>query len=235
MMMKKLMLGSMLSVLSMTAFAGGMDDDPVLMKVMIDKLETRSVDGTDPLIMEADVWIGQDLNKFWFKSDVEMVDGVTEEASLEFLYSRAIDAYWDVQIGWRHDDRPAPNQEWLALGLKGLAPYFFEVDASVYLGKGGQINLSLDAEYEMMLTQKWVLSPEIEMDVYSKNDPIHEVGSGLSNIDLGLRLRYEVTREFAPYIGVNWANKFGGTADYARAAGEKTNDVQLVAGIRAWF
>jgi len=211
------------------------EDDPILTKVMIDQFEKRFTDGEDPWVIEADVWIGKDLNKAWFKFDAEQVDGKLEEFEVQALYSRAIDPYWDIQIGWKHNSKPKPDSDWLALGFKGLAPYWFEVDAAAFIGESGQVNLSLAAEYELMLTQQWVLSPEAEVNFYTKDDDAREIGSGLSDTQLGLRLRYEIKREFAPYIGVNWNRKYGGTADHARDSGEDTDDVQFVAGIRAWF
>jgi len=213
----------------------GMADDPILTKVMINELEVRNTDGPDPIVWDAQMWIGQDLNKLWIKTEGEYVDDELEEAELQALYSRAIAPYWDLQIGWRHDFRPKPSRDWLVLGLEGLAPYFFEIDASLFIGESGQVSASLEAEYEIMLTQQWVLSPEIALTAYSKNDEEYEIGSGLSNMDLGIRLRYEIKREFAPYIGVNWSKKFGQTADYAREHDEDTSDVQVVAGVRIWF
>lgn len=220
--------------LSTTAFAGG-TDDPLLYKVMIDKWEVRSTDGPDPQVLGADAWIGKDLNKFWFKTEVDRVDGKTDEAEVQFLYSRAIAPFWDLQAGWRRDIKPEPDRDYLALGFKGLAPYLFEVDAGVFIGESGQVGARLDTEYEYMFTQKLVLSPEIELNAYSKDDEAVGIGSGLSDMALGLRLRYEIRREFAPYIGVNWWKKFGQTADFARDEGEDTSDAQIVAGIRAWF
>ncbi|MCU7931028.1 MAG: copper resistance protein B [Candidatus Thiodiazotropha sp. (ex Codakia rugifera)] len=220
--------------LSTTVFAGGADD-PLIYKVMLDKLEIRNTGGNDPLVLDADAWVGYDLNKFWFKTEIERVDGETEEAEVQFLYSRAVAPFWDVQAGWRRDIKPQPDRDFLALGFKGLAPYLFEVDAGVFIGESGQIGARIDAEYEYMLTQKLILSPEIEMNLYSKDDEEVGIGSGLSDMELGLRLRYEVLREFAPYIGVNWTKLFGQTADFASDEGEDTSDVQIVLGIRAWF
>jgi copper resistance protein B len=232
--MKKTITALMAIGLSTTAFAGG-EDDPLLYMVMIDKLEIRNTDGPNPLVLDADAWIGKDLNKFWFKTEVERVDGKTEEAEVQFLYSRAIAPFWDFQAGWRRDIKPEPDRDYLALGFKGLAPYLFEVDAGVFIGESGQIGARLDAEYEYMLTQKLILFPEIELNAYSKDDEAVGIGSGLADMALGLRLRYEIRREFAPYIGVNWSKKFGQTADFARADGEDASDAQIVAGIRAWF
>lgn len=233
-MMKKLLLPLILTMPSTAALAME-NDDPLLTKVMIDQLEHRSADGADPWILEGDAWIGKDLNKLWFKADVEHVEGKTEEAKLDMLYSHAIHPYWDLQVGLRHDFRPRPQRDWLALAVKGLAPYFFEVDASLYLGERGQTSANLNAEYELMFTQRLVLSPELDMTFYGKDDPDYNLGSGLSSTQLGLRLRYEIRREFAPYVGVNWVKKYGQTADYTEAEGGSTDDVQWVIGLRAWF
>ena len=192
-------------------------------------------DGPDPWVLDAQAWIGQDLNKLWLKIEAENVDGHTTEAETQVLYSRAIAPYWDLQVGWRHDIRPQPSRDWLAVGIDGLAPYWFEVDAAAFLGQSGQVATRLKGEYEWMLTQSWVLSPEMEVNLHSKDDEEVGIGSGLSSLELGLRLRYEIRRELAPYIGVNWTRKFGNTADFARDEGEDSNDVQFVAGVRAWY
>lgn len=226
---------SLASLLTTAPVQAGGNDDPVLGKLMIDQFEKRYTDGKDPLILEADAWVGQDLNKAWFKIDAEHVNDELEEFEIQALYSRAIDPYWDLQVGWRHDDRPAPRRDWLAIGVKGLAPYWFETDAAVFIGGNGNINVRLQAEYEWMLTQRWVLSPEVEASLYSDDDPAHDIGKGLAKMQAGLRLRYEVRREFAPYVGVNWTGKFGDTADIAKVAGEDTRDLQFVLGVRAWF
>ena len=219
---------------SLPVFAAG-GDDPLVTKVMIDKLETRITDGPDPLVLEADAWVGYDLHKFWFKTDVERVDGETEEAEMQLLYSRAVSPFWDFQVGWRRDIKPKPDRDYLALAFKGLAPYLFEVDAGLYIGESGRVNARLDAEYEYMLTQKWVLGPEFSMNLYSKDDEERGVGSGLSDTTLGLRLRYEIRREFAPYVGINWSKQYGDTADFTQAEGGDVSDTQWVVGIRAWF
>jgi len=213
--------------------AGG--DDPLLTKVMVDQFESRDSEGPNPTVLDAQMWIGKDLNKFWLKTEVEQVDGETEEAKVQALYSRAIAPYWDLQTGLRRDYRPEPGRDWFVLGLEGLAPYFFEIDAAVFIGENGRSAARLEAEYELLFTQRLILSPEIEMNFYGKDDPELGIGSGLADMEAGLRLRYEISREFAPYIGVNWTRKFGRTADFARAAGEETQDTQLVAGLRFWF
>ena len=233
--MTKVICGVMALALLPTSALAASKDDPVLAKVMIDQLEVRSTDGPDPWVLDAQAWIGQDLNKLWFKTEVEKVGSETEEAELQALYSRAIAPYWDFQVGWRHDFKPDPSRDWLAVGFEGLAPYWFEVDAAVFIGGNSQVAARIEAEYEWMFTQQWVLSPELEVNIHSEDDESTGVGSGVSDLELGLRLRYEVRREFAPYIGVNWTKLFGNTADFAREEGEDTDDFQVVVGVRAWF
>ena len=223
------------AMFSSSLIAGGMDDDPIIGKLMIDQFETRVTNGDNPLVLEAQAWIGQDLNKLWVKIDSEWVGGDNEELEVQALYSRAIAPYWDFQIGWRHDSKPKPSKNSLAIGLQGVAPYWFEVDTTLYIGESGQVNAILSAEYEWMINQQLVLSPEVSINFHTKNDQEHGVGSGLSDTQIGLRLRYEIKREFAPYIGVNWIQKYGNSADYARHEGEDSSDVQFVVGLRAWF
>ncbi|MCG6872394.1 MAG: copper resistance protein B [Gammaproteobacteria bacterium] len=227
--------GALLAVLLAVPANAMTSDDPLLVMLKIDQLEVRDSDQGSPLVFDGLAWIGHDLNKVWAKFEAERIDGETEEAELQLLYGRAIAPYWDLQVGWRHDFRPEPERDWFAIGLQGLAPYFFEVDATAFIGEDSQVAFRLSAEYEMMLTQRWVLSPEIEINAYTKDQPDFGIGSGIADLDAGLRLRYEIRREIAPYVGVNYQRKFGGTADLAKAQGEATDDWQWVAGIRAWF
>jgi len=218
-----------------TAQAGGMNDDPLLAMLVVDQFEIQVGDGDDPLAWDAEGWVGKDLNKIWIKTDGEYSDGSVEDMELQALYSRAIAPFWDLQAGWRRDIRPSPDRDWLALGIKGLAPYYFDVDMAVFLGDQGRTAARLQFEYEFMFTQRLILVPEIELNFYGKDDPAVGIGSGLADIEAGLRLRYEIRREFAPYIGVNWSHLYGQTADYAREEGEDTDDFRFVAGIRFWF
>ena len=210
-------------------------DNPVLTKVRFDQLELRNEDGANPLVVEAQVWIGKDLNKFWLKTDFERRDGATEEAEIQALYSRALATYWDLQMGVRQDLKPTPNRTWGVIGLQGLAPYFFEVDAALFVGESGKTALRISTEYEFLFTQKLILSPELAINLYGQNDRETNRGSGLSDFTAGLRLRYEIKREFAPYIGINWERKFGKTEDFAKASGEDSDGTKWVLGIRAWF
>ena len=234
--MKKYLLLLLMALLfpGITA-AGGMDDDPLLTMLVVDQFELRNGEGKSLLVWDAEGWIGKDLHKLWVKTDGEHVDDQIEEAELQLIYSRAVAPFWDLQLGWRRDIRPSPQRDWLAFGLKGLAPYYFDIDTALFIGEAGRTSARLQVEYEVMLTQRLVLVPEIEVNLYGKNDPETGTGSGLSDIEAGLRLRYEVRREFAPYIGVNWSRLYGQTADYARDEGDDSDDVQFVLGVRLWF
>lgn len=201
-------------------------------KVMLDKFEAGD---DDTQAWDAQAWYGGDLDKLWIKSTGERSDGSTENAELQMLYSHAISPFFDAQIGARHDFQPTPTRDWLALGIQGLAPYFFETEAALYIGSEGRSALRLKAEYDVLLTQKWILSPDVEINLYGGDDPQTGVGNGLSDLEFGLRLRYEIVREFAPYIGAVWTHRYGDTADFSRAQGEDVSVVQWVAGVRAWF
>ncbi len=222
-------------MLTTTAHGGGMNDDPLLTMLTVDQFEIRAGDGDTPLVWDAEGWLGKDLNKLWIKTDGEYVDGRVEETELQILYSRAISPFWDLQAGWRRDIRPTPDLDWFAFGIKGLAPYYFDVDAALFVGENGRTAARLQLEYEFMLTQRLILVPEAEVNFYGKDDPEVGIGSGLADTELGLRLRYEIRREFAPYIGVNWSHLYGDTADYAREEGEDADDFRFVVGIRFWF
>jgi copper resistance protein B len=150
---------------------------------------------------------------------------------MEALWNRIVTPWWSTQVGVRQDFGDAPSRTWLAFGVEGLAPQWFDVEAAIYLGEEGRTAFRADVSYDLLLTQRLVLQPEIEADVYGKDDRERGIGSGLSDIEAGLRLRYEVRRELAPYIGVHWVRRFGETADLAG----DDSEVRFVAGVRAWF
>ena len=228
---------SLLSIILCTLPAlssAGAKDDPLLSMVIIDQLAWVENED-DTYVFEGEAWVGYDLNKLWFKADVERHRGSTEEVEVQALYSKAIAPYWDLQMGIRKDIIPDPDQHWAAIGFKGLAPYFFEVDSALFIGETGQVNLRFSAEYEVMLTQQWVLSPEIEANFFSKNDKERALGSGLSDTEVSLQLRYEITPKFAPFIAVSRSNHYGNTADYIRLENEAVNSTEYKIGFRAWF
>lgn len=212
----------------------GMDDRKLFGKVMIDKLEWRAGDESQ-YAWDLRGWYGGDIHKAWFEAEGARADGVTHEARLEAGWERIVSAWWSVRAGLRHDAGVGPSRDWLAAGFAGLAPGFIETEASLYLGEDSRSALRLKLERDFLFTQKLVLQPELELDAYGKDDPEKLIGAGLSGLGLGLRLRYEIRREFAPYLGVSWTGHFGDTADLRRAAGEGADEFSWLAGIRAWF
>jgi copper resistance protein B len=214
-------------------YAGG-NDDPLLAKVMLDQLE-RGVDPQDATQFSAQAWLGYDLNKLWLKTEGEYLNSDEQDLEIQALYSRPIAPYWDIQLGVKTDIKPSPTRNWAVIGVQGLAPYFFDIDAALFISEEGRTAMRLSAEYELLITQQLILSPEIEVNLFAKNDAELGIGSGVSDVSAGLRLRYEIIREFAPYIGVDWRKKFGNTADYARNEGDDTQETQLVIGFKAWF
>lgn len=213
----------------------GMHGHSILASVIIDRLEQFHGDDTNGQAIDAQAWYGSDLNKLWFKLDGERSDGRLGATRSEVLWNHAFAAYWGWQAGARHDFGEGPGRNWAAFGFQGLAPYWFDVQATAYIGEAGRTALRVETEYDVLLTQRLILQPDVEVNFYGKNDAARGIGSGLSDIDVGLRVRYEVTRKFAPYVGVVWSRKFGKTADYARADFSQVEDTQLVAGVRLWF
>lgn len=210
-------------------------DEHNFASLLVDRLEYVQGRNNSFMAYDAQAWFGRDYDRAVLKAEGEIDGGRIEEARTELLWGHAVASFWDLQLGLRYDSGDGPDRKWLAFGMQGLAPYWFEVDAAAYVGENGRTALRLEGEYELLLTQKLVLQPRIEANFYGKSDPLREIGSGLSNASIGLRLRYEFKREIAPYIGVQWVRKFGGTADFARADGERTRDTQWVAGLRFWF
>jgi copper resistance protein B len=204
--------------------------------VLIDRLEWAHGNGNNAAAYEAQAWFGGTYNRLVIKAEGEAAQGRVHDARTELLWGHAVGSYWDTQLGFRNDvghGRPARN--WLAMGIQGLAPYWFELDATAYVGTEGRTALRLAAEYELLLTQRWILQPRIEANLYGKNDPETGVGSGLSSGTVGIRLRYEISRQFAPYVGVERYQSFGNTADMVRTAGGRSGETRFVAGVRAWF
>lgn len=212
------------------------EDQAVYTHVLLDQFEGR-FGASNSFRWDGQAWVGTDTNRLWLKSEGSVIgsSGKVEDGIHEALYDRPISTYFDLQAGLRYDIDSAPSRGWAAFGIQGLAPQWFDVEATAYISGGGHLAARFKASYDLMLTQRLILQPEIELNLYSKSDPGRSIGSGLSDLDSGLRLRYEFTRKFAPYIGVAYQDKFGGTANFARRDGERVNDVLFVAGIRSWF
>lgn len=213
----------------------GMDDRRRFGKVMFDRLEWHDGDEGSQYAWDARAWYGGDYHKAWLEAEGERVEDATHESRLEGGWERIISPWWNVRAGLRHDAGEGPARDWLGAGFTGLAPGFIETEALIYLGEDGRTAARFKFERDFLFTQRLVLQPELELDAFGKDDPEKLIGSGLSTLKFGLRLRYEVRREFAPYIGVHWAGHFGETSDLRRAAGESTDEFTWLAGVRAWF
>ena len=215
----------------MTEENGGM----TVSKFMLDRLEFSPKYGGS-YHWEGEGWIGGDINRLALRSQGEgSSDEGAENVEVQALYSRALDPWWNVVAGVRHDFRPTPQRTYATIGIMGLAPYWFEIDAQAFLSDRGDAHFRLEAEYDQRITQKLILQPSAEINIAAQDVPDLGIGSGLSEVELGLRLRYEVTRQFAPYIGVQWERKLGGTARYARDEGEDISATRVVMGIRFWL
>ncbi|TCK02340.1 copper resistance protein B [Marinobacterium mangrovicola] len=212
-------------------------DDAVMTKFMLDRLEVRDADDSEKLgYWEGQVNIRTDYQGMAFKAKGERPEGgPTESAEYQLLYQRLVSDFFDAQFGIRYDNQPGPSRTYAVAGLQGLAPYFFEVDANLFLSDEGDMSARAEAEYDLLLTQRLILQPAAELNVAFSDDEELGIGSGFSSAELGLRLRYEVTRKIAPYIGVQWERKLGNTADYARDEGEDVESTAFTLGITAWF
>lgn len=203
--------------------------------VMINRLEGWDADHGTGQAWEGSAWFGSDLDRLWLRSEGEREGSRTESSELEVLYGRSVSPWWDVVAGVKQDFRPADSRTWAALGVQGLAPYKFEMSATAYLGESGQVMATVEAEYELLLTNRLILQPLVEASFSSKDVPEYGEGTGLNKVEAGLRLRYEINRRFAPYVGVVHERLFGDTADYRRGEGGDTRDTRFVAGVRFWF
>jgi copper resistance protein B len=204
-------------------------------KIMANLLEYQSRNGQDGYRWEGEGWFGGDINRLVVKSEGEGSRNSVEAGEVQALYSRAVGPYTDLQIGVRHDFEPNPSRTYLAVGFETLLPYWFQTQGSLFVGERGQALGRLEGSYDLMLTQRLVLQPRAELNFATQNDAATGTGSGLSDAELGLRLRYEIRRDFAPYVGVSWERKVGDTADFARAAGERSESTSFVVGLRAWY
>ncbi len=215
--------------------AAGGKDDPMLAYWKVDRLERQFTDDEDATLLEGNAWLGHDLQKIWLNYDVEIVDNRVEEAELEWLYHRAISPYWNLQAGVRQVLRPDPVDYGFMIGVQGIAPYFIETDTHLAVMEDDIVHWSLEAEKEWMITQQWIAVTEFGFNVYDQTDEDKEIGSGLSDTSVSLRLHYAIRPELAPYIGVNWNNVWGSRKDLAKEHGEPTAQHAYTLGIQFWF
>jgi copper resistance protein B len=212
-----------------------MGDHDTIGSVIVDRLE--GVNARDDYSMTYDwqAWYGQDYDKLVVRAEGEIDQGTFKNARNELLWGHALTAFWDTQLGIRYDSGLGAERTWGAFGFQGYAPYWIYIEATGYVGEEGRTAFRLETEYDLLFTQKLILQPRIEMNFYSQRDLSRLVSSGLSNIEAGLRLRYEIYREFAPYIGIEWASTFGAAADVIRADGKNPEETRFIAGVHFWF
>lgn len=192
--------------------------------------------GRDGYRWDGEAWYGGDINRLWIKSEGEgeLRRGL-DSGEVQLLYSHAIDPYFNLQAGVRQDIGPSPRRTYATIGFEGLAPGMFEVEGGVFLSNKGEVIGRVEGYYDQRITQRLVFQPRVEINFSAQDIPEIAIGSGLSNVELGARLRYEIKRQFAPYIGVSYYRKLGDTASYARARGEDVHATSFVAGVRFWF
>ena len=229
-MIKKLLLGSFIGIgVTLQTLQAGGADDPIRTMLIMDKFEWIDND-ENSREWDGSFYVGYDIDKLYLYSQGSSTSDGLEWSQNELVYSRAIAPFWDIQAGITYDKNDDASKTWGEIAIAGLAPYYFETRAALLVNGDGNIGLRLDAEYEALITQKLILTPSLEADFYSKNDREMRLGSGLSSLEAGLRLRYEFIREFAPYVGVTWEKTFGNTNDY-----NPVSETSLLAGIRFWF
>lgn len=219
-----------------TSHAGHQVHDSAINSYFLaDKLEWQDANDGSALAWDLSGWIGGDIDRLLLRSEGERTNGKTEEAEIQALWGHSISPWWDVVAGARQDFKPGAPQTWAAFGLQGQAISDLDIEATAFIGEAGQTAARLEADYDLQLTNNLVLQPTAELNFYGKNDPQRGNGSGLSTSEFGLRLRYEITPQFAPYVGVSWDRSYGKTADYAREDDEDIQDARLVVGVRMWF
>jgi copper resistance protein B len=216
--------------------------EPIIWQVLLNQLEGRTNGPDNELRWEGQGWIGTDMNKLWLKSEAffnkhGQTHGKLEDGIHEILYDRPIPylRYFDWQAGFRYDGDSSPTRYWGALGVQGLAPEFFDVEATLYARDSGHLAARFVTSCDILLTNRLILQPEIEMNFYTKEDRPRAVGRGLSELDTGLRLRYEISRKFAPYLASAYRQQAGGTASRVRREGDIVYDPRLVFGVRLWY
>ncbi len=210
-------------------------DDAIHAYTLIDRLEAWHGDSANGQAWKADGWIGTDTDRLWWRSEGERDATRTQAADLEALYGHSVSTWWDVVAGVREDFKPGDAQTFAAFGVQGLAPQKFRIEATAYLGEHGQSAARIEIERDLLLGNRLILQPQVEANLYARDDAARGIGAGLGDAEAGLRLRYEITRRFAPYLGIDWQRAFGKTADLRRALGEEAHDTRLLAGVRLWF
>lgn len=203
--------------------------------VMASLAEYQVRNGADGFRWEGSLWAGGDINRFMLTTEGESAGGSVEAAEVQALYSRAISPFFNVNVGVRHSFEPRPSRTDVTVGISGVAPYWFDLDAALFLSTEGELSARLESSYDFRLTQRLIVQPRAELVFSATAVPERSIGTGLSTAELGLRLRYDIRREFSPYIGLSYESAVGDTADFRRQAGEETSSTSLVVGVRVWF
>ena len=204
--------------------------------IIVERLEAGFDDESGAYAWHAQGWYGGDTHRFWWKSKGEgAFENELEDAELQLLYSRAVTPYFDVQAGVRQSYLEGADRTDLVLGVQGLAPYWFEVGAAAFVSTEGDVTARAEAEYDLRLTQRLILQPSAELNFAAQDIPDLDIGAGFTDAEVGLRLRYELSRRFAPYVGVEWTSALGETRDIREALGEDTQSTRAVIGLRALF
>lgn len=211
-------------------------DNAIFAHLLISQLEGRfGFNEGNTFRWEAEGWVGTDENRIWLLTEGRYSNNELDDGIHQLLYGRAVSTYFDALVGIRYDLDSSPSRGWGAIGIQGLAPQFFKVSAIGYASGGGHLALRLEASYDLQITQRLILQPQAELNFYTKDEPARLVGAGLSELDVGLRLRYEITRQFAPYVGITYFGQYGSTANYVSATGGPTQQVRFTVGLRTWF
>jgi copper resistance protein B len=208
-------------------FGAPMDDQQVFVHAQLDQLELRAGDGVGSFRWDGEAWAGTDTNRLVIKSEGFVTAGTVEDGEHELLYAHPISTFFDLQAGVRYDLDSLPSRGWAAVGIEGLAPYFFKVSATAYASAAGRFAAKVTGSWEAPLTQRLILEPQIELNAYSRPDAARDVAAGLSDMDAGVRLRYEVRRKFAPYLGVTYERLLVNT--------EHISGLRAAAGFRLWL
>ncbi|MBN8278997.1 MAG: copper resistance protein B [Gammaproteobacteria bacterium] len=212
------------------------DGGQLFYRTLFNLAEFQAREGNDGYRWDGEFWLGGDLNRLTLKTEGEGQTGEGADAvEIQALYSRAIGPYFNLQAGVRHDFEPSPSRTYATVGFEGLAPYWFEVEGALFLSDKGDLLGRLEGYYDQRITQRLIIQPRVELNLAGQDVPENRIGSGLSNVELGLRLRYEFSPEFGPYVGVSWDRAYGDTARFERAAGDDSSTMSVVAGIRFWF
>lgn len=214
------------------------EDEQLYSFLLFDLLEYQGGKNLNQLRWDVVGWAGGDYNRLWFKTEGD-TDADRATAEFQLLYGRLIAPFWDLQAGIRHDriygSGSADARTFAVIGVQGLAPYWFDVEPWIAISEDGDVSARLTVEYDLLLTQRLILQPRVEIDAAVQKVERFGVGSGINDIETGLRLRYEIRREFAPYLGINWKRLLGQTAELARRDGEEVEKLSIVAGVRLWF